>query len=65
MCSFFSERVLSDVSGKYKSIVSALIETMPKVLEDVMDRHISFANCKKDSESFFVSVRCWSLFPSQ
>lgn len=44
-------------SDKHPCVTLALIASMPKVFEAVQDNCITKANCKKDSKSFYVSIR--------
>lgn len=44
-------------SDKHPCVTLALIASMPKVFEAVQDKCITKANCKKDSKSFYVSLK--------
>lgn len=44
-------------SDKHPCVTLALIASMPRVFEAVQDKCITKANCKKDSKSFYVSIK--------
>ncbi|XP_063697805.1 transient receptor potential cation channel subfamily A member 1 [Culicoides brevitarsis] len=46
--------IISLRSAKHPCVTLALIATMPKVFETVQNRCITYANCKKDSKSFYI-----------
>lgn len=49
--------VMAMKSDKHPCVTLALIASMPRVFEAVQDKCITKANCKKDSKSFYVSLR--------
>ncbi|KAG8225859.1 hypothetical protein J437_LFUL004789 [Ladona fulva] len=46
--------ILALKSQKYSCVILALIASMPRVFEAVLDKAITKANCKKDSKEFYV-----------
>lgn len=52
-----SVEVMALKSDKHPCVILALIASMPKVFEAVQDSCITKANCKKDSKSFYVSMK--------
>lgn len=50
-----ANEVMALRSDKYPCVILALIASMPKVFEAVLDKCITKANCKRDSKSFYVS----------
>lgn len=51
------EEIMVLKSDKHPCVTLALIASMPNVFEAVQDKCITKANCKKDSKSFYVSIR--------
>lgn len=54
---FRAKEVMLMKSYKHPCVTLALIASMPKVFESVQDKCITKANCKKDSKSFYVSIK--------
>lgn len=44
-------------SDKHPCVTLALVASMPRVFESVQDKSITKADCKKDSKSFYVSLK--------
>ncbi|XP_054085090.1 transient receptor potential cation channel subfamily A member 1 isoform X7 [Zeugodacus cucurbitae] len=51
-----ANEVMALRSDKYPCVILALIASMPKVFEAVLDKCITKANCKRDSKSFYTMV---------
>ncbi|XP_054085089.1 transient receptor potential cation channel subfamily A member 1 isoform X6 [Zeugodacus cucurbitae] len=49
-----ANEVMALRSDKYPCVILALIASMPKVFEAVLDKCITKANCKRDSKSFYI-----------
>ncbi|XP_053956221.1 transient receptor potential cation channel subfamily A member 1 [Anastrepha ludens] len=49
-----ANEVMAMRSDKYPCVILALIASMPKVFEAVLDKCITKANCKRDSKSFYI-----------
>lgn len=52
-----AEELMILKSNKHPCVTLALIASMPRVFEAVQDKCITKANCKKDSKSFYVSIK--------
>ncbi|XP_028895341.2 transient receptor potential cation channel subfamily A member 1 isoform X4 [Zeugodacus cucurbitae] len=57
-----ANEVMALRSDKYPCVILALIASMPKVFEAVLDKCITKANCKRDSKSFYIK---YSFHPIQ
>ncbi|XP_067644879.1 transient receptor potential cation channel subfamily A member 1 [Eurosta solidaginis] len=49
-----ANEVMALRSDKYPCVILALIASMPKVFEAVLDKCITKANCKRDSKSYYI-----------
>ncbi|XP_037070283.1 transient receptor potential cation channel subfamily A member 1-like [Pollicipes pollicipes] len=59
-----SRRALADTQGKNKYTVAALIDVMPNIMKDVMDKHITFASGKRTAETFSITYDLSLFEPS-
>ncbi|XP_050334009.1 transient receptor potential cation channel subfamily A member 1 isoform X3 [Bactrocera neohumeralis] len=57
-----ANEVMALRSDKYPCVILALIASMPKVFEAVLDKCITKANCKRDSKSYYIK---YSFHPIQ